>query len=108
MGQLPLGVSTTAKGDGGMWSRVKEDPYIPKMAVITDTLGLGLFRTEGDRSLTSECSHHTWNEASHSNPQTRKEPWTEGGLADQGRETGTGNKPREPGEGRREARGHNL
>lgn len=60
-----------------MWNSVKGDPCIPKMAGITDTPRLGLFRTEGDGSLTSELFTSHLNEASHANPQARREPWTE-------------------------------
>lgn len=102
-----LGDSTIAKGGGGMWSRGKEIPSDKWQAsqVLWGSLCSELKVTV---PLPQSCSHHTWNEAPHSNPQTRREPGTEWGLADQERETGTGNKPRGPGKGMREARGHNL
>lgn len=99
--------SIIAKGGGGMWNRGKGDPC-RKWQASQKLWGLVCSERKVTVPFPQSCSHHTWNEASHSNPQTRREPWTEWDLADQKRETGTGNKPGGPGEGRREARGHHL
>lgn len=90
-----------------MWNRVKGGPF-RKMAGITDTLGLGLFRTEGDCFLTSDLVTSLGMRPPIPIPKPGESRGLNEACLTRRERLELGTSPTGPGEGRREARGHNL